>query len=212
MKYSRSSRQTAYKQGQPLSSADGAVSSSRGDICRGSARNIVSCCFVAALAAFAVASFQSGFFSEVRPFGIAPDLCLGLTVACGMFFGAGFGALTGVASGFFIDALTVGGTSFNVIFYFLCGAIVGVFAVPEPRPIKDIWRYLARISIACTAKKISECLWIVLTSPSLDASRLLFDFILRGIVCTVVFSLIVYIPTSAAFLIHRKVTEAKKRF
>ena len=212
MKYSQPSRQIASKQGQSLSSRGASDSAKRGDVCSGSVRNIILCCLYAVLASLVVASFQSGFFSEIRPFGIAPDLCLSLTVACGMLFGSRFGALVGVISGFFIDALTVGGLSFNIIFYFLCGAIIGVFAMPEPRPLKDIWRYLAGISVACAAKKIVEGMWVVLTAPSLDASKLIFTLIMRGILCTVAFSLMVYLPVVAVFCLYRRSREKRKRF
>ena len=164
----------------------------------GGGRQITIRCLVIALSSMLVASFQSGFFSVVRPFGIAPDLCLAFTVACG------------ISSGFFIDALSSSGISASVIIYFLCGTVVGAFRMPEPAPLKDIWRFLVSITAACAAKKILETLWIVLTAPYLDASQLLNDFIIRGIVCTLLFSPLAYAPTAAFLSIRRRIASRKR--
>ena len=176
----------------------------------GGGRQITIRCLVIALSSMLVASFQSGFFSVVRPFGIAPDLCLAFTVACGILFGPGVGAVAGISSGFFIDALSSSGISASVIIYFLCGTVVGAFRMPEPAPLKDIWRFLVSITAACAAKKILETLWIVLTAPYLDASQLLNDFIIRGIVCTLLFSPLAYAPTAAFLSIRRRIASRKR--
>ena len=184
----------------------------RGELCYGSGRHIAKCTFIAIISSLIVASFQSGFFSVVRPLGIAPDLCLAFTASCGLLFGSRFGALVGVASGFFIDALSIGGLSVNIVLYLLCGAVIGLIRIPETRPFRDVWRYLAAILTASCLKKLVEALWVVLTAPSLDASKLYIDLVVRGIICTTICSLGVYLPTSAVYLILRSSTVGKKKY
>lgn len=186
--------------------------SDRDEIAPKGGRRLLLWCLFSFFSSLIVASFQSGFFSVVRPFGTAPDLCLAFTVACGILFGSGYGAVTGIASGFLIDALSLGGFSVNVMIYFVCGALVGSFRMHEPRPFKDVWRYAVALVASVGAKKMLEILWVVLTAPTLDASKLFSDLLVRGSLCTVVFSFIVYIPTVAAFCIYRRAVISKNRF
>ena len=186
-----------------LSSETASAPSKNEPFCKG-ALNVWVCSVVAIFVAVLVASFQSGFFSAVRPFGKAPDLCLAFSVASGMLFGARFGAVSGVAVGFFIDALSVGGLSLNIPFYFICGAVSGILALPEIRPFRDILRYLATLSSACLAKQILLSLWVVLTSPSIDVGSIVLELILLELLCTTVFSFIVYLPASGIFVLRAR--------
>ena len=190
------------------SSAAGA----RGELCYGSGTRIALSCIVAVFAAMIVASFQCGFFSVVRPFGLAPDLCIAFVAASGLLCGSRFGAVTGIAVGFFIDAMSVGGISPNIILYFLCGAAVGLFRVPEPRPFREIWRYLSAVSAAAAAKKTLEAFWVVLTASDLDFSKLLIDFFVIGVTCTIAFSILVYLPVAVVFSLCRRSMASRQRY
>ena len=179
--------------------------------CFGSGISIAIGCAVAALSALIVASAQSGFFSAVRPMGTSPDLCLGFTVALGLLFGYRFGAVFGVASGFFIDAISADGFSLRIILYLLCGAAAGILAIPETRPIRDVWRFVSILASACGAKQVILALWVILTAPSVDMARVLTHLILREIVCTVLFSIPAYLISAGAFALYKRLTSSKKR-
>lgn len=61
-------------------------------------------------------------------FGVSPDLVLSCVIAAAMFEGAKFGAVTGVISGFFIDAIGSVGLSLSPLIYCVFGYVVGICA------------------------------------------------------------------------------------
>ena len=192
--------------------ADVRPSGMRNDLRGGSVGRIVWQIVLAIIVGLIAASVQCGFFSSIRPFGIAPDLCLAVTVACGLLWGVRFGSMVGIASGFFIGAMTTAGVTPDIMIYFAAGIAIGFFKMPEPRPLKDIWRYFAAVTAVAVAKKIIETFWVVLTASSLDFSKLVVDLFLRGVICSVLFSPLAYLPCVAAFLIYRGSIISKRRF
>lgn len=204
---------------RPISSSDGRISTTserhtakkNNGVCYGSSVRIAVGCVIAAVAAMLTASAQSGFFSQLRPFGTVPDLCLAFTVALGMMFGSRFGAVFGVASGFFIDALSADGLSVKIILYLVCGALSGLFTVTEFRPIKDIWRYVAFLLSACAAKQLLLVMWVVLTAPFIDMAQIVVELILSELICTAVFSIPVYFISAGVFAVYTRKTSSKNR-
>jgi len=61
-------------------------------------------------------------------FGVSPDLVLSCVLAAAMFEGAKFGAVTGVAAGFFIDAIGSVGLSLSPLLYCIFGYVTGICA------------------------------------------------------------------------------------
>lgn len=179
--------------------------------CYGGWLKITVSCAAAILIALLTAALQSGFFLEIRPFGRAPQLCLALTVAVGMLFGERFGAVTGVASAVFIDAVSIGGLSLNILFYLVCGAAAGLLRLPEPRPLHDIARYSAILAASCSAKQGFLLLWVLMTSPSVRFGKLITDLFLSEILCTVLFSIPLYLLISFIFALYRKIRSRKSR-
>ena len=202
-----------------ISSADGRISAAserqmttkNSGVCYGSPAKIAVGCVIAAVAALLTASAQSGFFSQLRPFGTVPDMCLAFTVALGMMLGSRFGAVFGVASGFFIDALSADGLSAKILLYLICGALSGLFTVTEFRPIKDIWRYVAFILSACAAKQLLLVMWVVLTAPFIDMAQIIVELILRELICTAFFSIPVYFISAGVFALYARRTSSKNR-
>ena len=71
---------------------------------------------------------QVTLLPRYRIFGVMPDLVLSCVIATAMFEGAKFGAVTGVAAGFFIDAVGSVGVSLSPLIYCVFGYIVGICA------------------------------------------------------------------------------------
>lgn len=61
-------------------------------------------------------------------FGVSPDVVLSCVLAAAMFEGAKFGAVTGVAAGFFIDAVGSIGLSLSPLLYCVFGYVTGICA------------------------------------------------------------------------------------
>lgn len=202
-----------------VSSTDGRISAAserptakkNNGVCYGSPAKIAVGCVIAAVAAMLTASAQSGSFSQIRPFGTVPDLCLAFTVALGMMFGSRFGAVFGVASGFFIDALSADGLSVKILLYLVCGALSGLFTVTEFRPIKDIWRYVAFLVSACAAKQLLLVMWVVLTAPFIDMAQIIVELVLRELICTTVFSIPVYFISAGVLAVYARRVSSKNR-
>lgn len=173
--------------------------------------DVAVCCIIASVAAMLVASIQSGFFTVLRPFGTVPDLCLAFTVALGLTFGSRFGSVFGVAAGFFIDALSAEGLSLKILLYLVCGALSGILKIPESRPIKDIWRYLAILSSVCAAKQFITALRVILTAPVLDMARLFTRLFISELACTVIFSIPVYLTVSTVFAVTKRLWGTKRK-
>lgn len=186
-----------------------ASSHSPDELCVGSPLSIAIAVTVAVASAMIVAAFKVGFFFEIRPFGTAPDLCMAFVIASGLLFGSRFGGVVGLASGFFVDAMVTGGFSMNVIFFTVCGIVVGFFRIPEPRPIKDLWRFIAVLSAAMGVRQFLLALWVIVSAPSISPLRLLLDIILREIFCTALFSIPIYLLTLSGFAIRRRVKSGK---
>lgn len=85
----------------------------------------------AVAASFLTAIIQTCFFFNFRPFGFAPDLCLALTVACGVKFGSKIGGVIGLAAGFFLSAFSASGISLAALLYTIIGITAGILASPE---------------------------------------------------------------------------------
>ena len=191
------------------SSGRGSAMTSSDELCLGNPLNITLCCLAAILASLITASIQSGFFFQIRPFGIAPDLCLCFTVAAGLLFGSRFGGVAGVSAGIFIDAMTSGGFSLNILFYMACGIAVGFIRISEPRPIKDLWRYISVLICAAGVRQLFLALWVTVTAPSPNLLRLISDLLIKEIFCTALFSIPVFLITVAAFWIRRRLKARK---
>ena len=144
-------------------------------------------------AAFFTAVIQTGFFFNFRPFGFAPDLCLAVSVACGLKFGPKFGGIVGLLSGFFLDAFSSQGLSLAVIFYMIIGIAMGIIA--SPRSEISLPHFLLFMAGTAAFALISG-LAVLIKMCATISSPLVSNIFLRStcpeLLSTIVFSLPIY--------------------
>lgn len=153
----------------------------------------------AAIIAFFTAIIQTCFFFNFRPFGLAPDLCLALTVACGVKFGPKFGGIIGLMSGFFLISFSAPGISLAVLFYTLVGIAMGILASPEsssrlaPFPL-----FLAGVVCGAAIIGLSDLVRICVVHSAAPIASYIFRTVLPEILCTLLFSTVTYLLTAIA--------------
>ena len=154
---------------------------------------------IAAAAAFFTAIIQTCFFFNFRPFGFAPDLCLALTVACGIKFGPKFGGVVGLSAGFFIAAFSASGLSLAAIFYTLTGIAMGILASPESAS-KFSHISLFFIGVLCSAAIVGlgDIIRICVIHAAAPVIAYVFKTVLPEILCTTIFSPAIYFFTALA--------------
>jgi hypothetical protein len=154
--------------------------------------------FVLACALFAMltAVVETSFFHSFRPFGYAPDLCLALSVATGLKFGAKCGGIVGVMAGFFVDSFADVGLSLSVLLYFAIGVVAGIVSAMEAgRGLNGFLMFLGSMVAAIGAGSmltlIIECILHFDMSILAVISRTVAESI-----CTFVFAPAVYLPVA----------------
>ena len=146
-----------------------------------------------ALAAFFTAIIQTCFFFNFRPFGYAPDLCLALTVACGIKFGPKCASIIGLLSGFFLDAFSFSGISLAIPFYVALGITVGIFASEGSElNLPHFVIYLIGIFGGGAVSGLFTTVRILLTYSSFNTVDVIFKTVFPELLCTAAFSLTVY--------------------
>ncbi|MCI6502399.1 MAG: hypothetical protein MSA49_04105 [Clostridia bacterium] len=136
-------------------------------------------------AAFFTAIVQTGFFMEFRPFHASPDLCLALVTAIFLFFGVRPAAVTAVAGGFFLDALSSDGISLRIFFYLLALGAFWFLRERRRRPI--FFTFLLDTAGAAAV----HFFLILLKTAVLEPLRLwdtFLKFFLPNVLCTVLFA------------------------
>jgi len=92
---------------------------------------------------------QLELFSNIRFFGVMPELMLGLAIASGWHGGPSNGALTGFVCGFTIDLYLATPLGLSALSYALIGYLLGIVAEIVAEDIERIVRLI--ISIAAIA-------------------------------------------------------------
>ncbi len=92
---------------------------------------------------------QLELFSNIRFFGVMPELMLGLAIASGWHGGPSNGALTGFVCGFTVDLYLATPLGLSALSYALIGYLLGVVAEIVAEDIERIVRLI--ISIAAIA-------------------------------------------------------------
>ena len=141
-------------------------------------------------AVFFTAIVQSGFFVGFRPLGAAPDLCLALSVAVALRWGAKNGAVVGIMSGVCLDAFTETGLSLLIPFYFMLTVAIGLFA--EDRNAKGFVLFAGAISLSAILRTLLSFFELCLSSPSFSTGKVLTGVLLPNLLITVLFSPILY--------------------
>lgn len=144
-------------------------------------------------AAFFTAIIQTCFFFNFRPFGFAPDLCLALTVACGIKFGPKCAGLVGLLSGFFLDTFSASGISLAIPFYILLGITVGIFSGEGSETnLPHIIIFIIGVIGGAAVSGFATTIHILLTYSSFIIGDVLFKTVFFEALCTVIFSFAVY--------------------
>ena len=148
---------------------------------------------IACGAAFLTAIIQTCFFFNLRPFGFAPDLCLALTVACGVKFGAKFGGIVGLCAGFFISAFSAPGLSPAAIFYTLVGLAMGILASPESASkLSPLPLFLVGVACGAAIAGLGDLIRICIVHSASPIAIYIFKTLLPEAFCTLVFSPFVF--------------------
>ena len=92
---------------------------------------------------------QLELFSNIRFFGVMPELMLGLAIASGWHGGPSNGALTGFVCGFAVDLYLATPLGLSALSYALIGYLLGVLAEIVAEDVERIVRLI--ISIAAIA-------------------------------------------------------------
>lgn len=152
---------------------------------------------IACFTAFLTAIIQTCFFFNFRPFGFAPDLCLALTVACGIKFGPKFGGVIGLAAGFFVGAFSAPGLSLAALFYMLMGISMGIFASPESASrLSNLSLFLAGTICGATIIGLGDVIRICIIHSAAPVFIYFFKTVLPEMLCTLVFSPAFYLPSA----------------
>lgn len=148
---------------------------------------------VCTAAAFFTAVIQTGFFFNFRPFGFAPDLCLAISVACGLKFGSKCGGIVGLLSGFFLDAFSSQGFSLAVIFYMLVGIAMGVIASPRSEiGLPHFLLFIVGTAASALISGMALLIKLCAAYSSVLISNIFLSSTFPELISTIVFSLPIY--------------------
>lgn len=161
------------------------------------------------VAVFFTAIIQSGFFSEFRPFGVAPDLCLALSVAVALRWGAKSGAVVGIMSGFCLDCLSKPGFSLLIPFYFLLAVAIGLFA--EDKNARGFVYFGGAVAVSAVLRALLSFLELCLESPSFSTGKVLTGLMVPNIFVTLIFSPLAYLSVLLADRIFGRKDKTTRR-
>ena len=150
------------------------------------------------VAVFFTAITQSGFFLSFRPLGVAPDLCLALSVAVALRWGAKKGAIVGIMSGVCLDAFSETGISLLIPFYFLLSVAVGLYT--EDKNAKGLPFFAAAMSVSAVLRALLSFLELCLSNPSFSTGKVVTGVVIPNILVTLLFSPALYF---AALLVDK---------
>lgn len=152
---------------------------------------------VAAIVSFFTAIIQTCFFFNFRPFGFAPDLCLALTVACGIKFGPKFGGIIGLSTGFFIGAFSAPGLTLAALFYTLLGIAMGIFASPESASgFSHLSMFFMGTLAGAAIVGLGDIIKICVIHSAAPLATYIWNTVFPEIFCTLIFSPLIYFITA----------------
>lgn len=146
-------------------------------------------------AVFFTAIIQTGFFLDFRPLGVSPDLCLALSVAVSLRWGAKKGSIVGIMAGFCLDAFSKVGLSLLIPFYFMLSVVIGLFS--EDKNTKGFPFFAAAMSLSAILRALLIFFELCLSAPSFSASGALVRILLPNLVVTLIFSPLLYLAVLA---------------
>ncbi len=140
----------------------------------------------------AVILLQTTLFARIRLFGAVPDLCFVTLILVSYFCGKEVGAITGIVTGFAVDALGSLGISLLPIFYLFCGYLFGYFT----RAIypKRYSSYLVVLAAAIPVRMVITFVCICINYQTIHLIEILGGILLPEAAATVIFATVLYFP------------------
>ncbi len=141
---------------------------------------------------FAMILLQTTLFSRFRILGVVPDLCFGTLLLVSYFLGKETGAVTGIAVGFTVEALSSTGVAILPVCYLFCGYVCGYFT----RAIlpKRFTAFLAVLGAAVPVRAIITLVYMCLTYQEIHLPQILLRTLLPEMLTTALFTLALYFP------------------
>lgn len=124
-------------------------------------------------------------------FGVSPDLVLSCVLATAMFEGAKFGAITGVAAGFFIDAVGSVGLSLSPLLFCVFGYVTGICAEFLFR--RGLLSFIMAGTVGYFLRGFATILLVAASWTLYSTAFVLIRTVLPEIILSIVFSPVVYL-------------------
>ena len=144
------------------------------------------------IALIILSSLQVSFFGRFRFFGAVPDLMLCFVLCISYFLGPYAGAITGIASGFVIEAIGSQGISLLPLIYFLYGYCVGSFSHTSVR--KGYAPYILYLVCGLFLRATVTLIYVCLIYKNIQLPVILLYSVLPEWIVTAVWGCIVYLP------------------
>ena len=163
-------------------------------------------CFFASLIC---AVIQTGFFSVVRPFGCAPDVCLALSVAVGLKFGSKCGGVVGLMSGFTVDALSASGFSLAIPIYVVFGIVMGMLSdIESGTDLPHIVIYIIGLFCGALVLAAASILGMLVSYTSLGFA----DMLTRSVLPRLLLNMLAGLALYPCVLLTAKLIRKKQGF
>ena len=166
-------------------------------------RRAVFCTLTVTLLIVLLSSLQVSLFARFQMFGATPDLMLCLVLGIFYFWGKYAGAVTGIASGFVIEAIGGQGISLLPVIYMLYGYIGGAYA----RTVypKRFFPYLFYLLCGLFLRAAVTLLYACMTWKTVSVPDILLYSVLPEVGGTLIVGIVLYAPLKLiCYLVDRK--------
>ncbi len=143
-------------------------------------------CIVYGILGLLLVLMQISFFSRIKPFGAVPDVLIAAVFSVAMFENERFGAIFGLAVGFFVEAAGGVGVSLLPLVYMLVGYICGLVASEYYR--RSALLFLIFDGAALLVRMFVTLIYVVLTWSVVDLSVVIPKVLIPEALSTLVIS------------------------
>jgi len=166
-------------------------------------KRVVLCTLTVTLLIILLSSLQVTLLAKYRLFDATPDLMLCFVLCIFYFWGKYAGAVTGIATGFVIEAIGGQGISVLPVVYMLYGYVGGSYA----RTIhpKRFFPYLFYLLCGLTVRAATTLLYACMTWETVNVPNIFIHSVLPEMGGTAIVGVIVYFPMKLiCYLVDRK--------
>ena len=137
-------------------------------------------------------TMQTALFSRFTLFGAVPDLMICIVLCVSYFNGRYVGAITGIAAGFFIEAIGARGIMVLPLVYMVMGYLVGNYArAVQP---KRYVPYLFYLACALGVRAGVTVLYSCLHYKVINVPQILLRAVLPELLVTAIAGVLLYFP------------------